>query len=295
MAMAFAAKPPPTREQRTADPNDPTTTRRLIPGQEREALGLKLHTWTGTVDPEVYARLDSLNKMMEKMEERLKTERDEEAFNTLRGMRFPGTVYVQVHLKEAEARHRVLANLNASDFQAPFPFEQVPGLTGYVTKKGLDKLAKNPDVTGVCLDDKPLVTRGATIVKQSFRNVELEEAIATRPGVAEGKVDPDVYRAFRIRGRVNVLVHLRMGSLPELKGTPAEMRNQWQKRLKAERQLQDEVLATVNAHDFWLWSRIGRDVSADVTQEGLYKLIQHPHVVRVYLPELRQMMSGIEK
>ena len=270
----------------TADPNDPEKTRPIIPREEREKLGLTPHTWAGVLHPDSYATLDRLNKTVASLKDRLRKGRDVQAFDALWRIRFQGMVYVQVQLKEREAQHRVLASLKASEFHVRQLFDGSAGFVGYVTKEGLDKLAKNPDVTGVCLDDKPLPEKGKTIYTNDLPPSKPGEA-ANEPGVAEGKVDPDVYRAFALGDRIDVSVNLSDKSLPSPGGnTLSEMRARNELREQAERQLQDRVLSTVSADDFWLWVRLGPGVSGYITKEGLQKLWKHPDVRRIYVRQL---------
>ena len=284
LVMGAAAARTPSRPQMTCDPNDPEKTRTIISREEREKLGLPLHTWTGVVHPDVYPRFDRLNQTIASLKERV-NKKDEQAFRALSGIRFQGMVYVQVQLKDRDAQRRVLASLKASEFHAPFLSEKSAGLTGYITKEGLDKLAKNPDVAGVCLDDKPLPEKAKTIYKDDLPPAKPGEA-AKEPGVSEGKVDPDVYRAFALSDRVDVSIALRDESLPELTDRGPEMRARLELRNQAVKQLQDHVLSTVSADDFWLWVRLSPGLSGFINKEGLQKLWNHPDVQRIYVKQL---------
>jgi len=282
-AMAFADKPTPRREQVTADPNDPTKTRRIISREEREALGLKPHTWLGVVDPEVYTRLDRLKETVANLRDRLSENKDDQAFDLLHKIRFDDAVYVQVRIKSKDAQRRVLAALKASEFRAPYVFNDSAGLTGYVTKEGAEKLAKHPDVLGVCLDDHPLVQRGKVITKDDLPPETGGTRASTQPGVAEGKVDPDVYRALDLTERVYVTIHLRADSLPHLTG-----RAQVVQRERAIRQIQVRVLSSgITADEFWVWGRSGLTsaLSGHITREGLEKLLNEADVGRIYLQQ----------
>lgn len=287
----------PPRVPVTLDPNDPEKRRTIIPREEREELGLTPRTWTGVVDPEVYATLDRVNQTIEE----LKRTRTVAAIQALFAMRFKETVYVQVHLKDGGGRHavskenipaigdtqrRVLRSLTAGEFAVRQIFERSPGFVGYATKEALDKLGIHPDVAGVCLDNHPLPEKGPrSIYKDDLPPAEPGEG-ADEPGVAEGKVDPDVYRAFALTDRVYVSVYLRgKESLPKLTDVPSEMWTRDRLREAAVKELQDRFLATVSADEFWVWSREPADlgISGYVNQEGLRKLREHPNVQRVYL------------
>ena len=284
----------PPRVPVTLDPNDPEKRRTIIPREERERVGLAPHTWTGVVDPQVYATLERLLETIE----RLKETRTGDAQMTLFTMQFEGTVYVEVQLKHdpdgkadseenraaiRDAQRRVLRSLTAAEFRVAQLFEWSPGLVGYATREALDELAAHPEVAGVCLDEQPLPEKGPkTIYKNDLPPAKPGEA-ADEPGVAEGKVDPDVYRAFALSDRVDLTVSLRRDTLPDLTDVPSEMWARNRLRRQAEKQLWDKVLSTVNADQFWTWTLLGSGVSGFASKEGVEKLQQHPDVVRVYL------------
>lgn len=201
LACQAAARGPtsaPARAQVTADPNDPGKTRTIIPREERERLGLTPRTWSGVVDPEVLARFDRLDKTVASLKDKMTKEKDVKAFNSLWRIRFKGMVYVEVQLKDQDAQRRLLASLKASEFYPECVFQSNAGLTGYVSKDGLDKISKHADVTGVCLDDKPLPAKGAVIFKEHVAPPKPGENTSEMPGVPEKKVDPDVYRLLEL-------------------------------------------------------------------------------------------------
>lgn len=286
--LVLAAAQPP-RVSATADPNDPEKTRPVVPREEREKLGLTPKTWTGVVQPEVYARLDNLKKAMASAREKVNAgTKDERVFQAWwAGTQTEGTVYVQIHLKDQAAQRRVLASLKASEVQRPYLFTKLPALTAHVTKEALDKLAESPDVLGVCLDDKPVPdTRRGIITKDGLPALKAGDESGEQPGVKEGKIEAEVYRAFAISDRVRVTVSLRGESLPELTDKGPEVRTRLVRRHQAEKQLQDRVLASVSADDLELIARIGSGVSAYITREGAHKLARHPDVQRISLPVL---------
>lgn len=172
----------------TGDPNDPAKTRILITREDRERLGLNPKNWTGVVHPDVYTRVEELPRTVASLKERFKKDKDEESFVMLLRVEFEGTVYVQVQLKSKDAQRRVLASLKASEFHAKYLFEGPAGMVGYITKEGVDKLARNPDVTGVCLDDKPIPNAGPKIIaKDSLPPPKPGDTSSEQPGVKEGK------------------------------------------------------------------------------------------------------------
>jgi len=285
LVLVVAWSPVPSRPKATNDPNDPENTRPIIPREEREKLGLTPHTWSGVVHPDVYPKFDMLNKVIANLKEKV-NKKDVQAVRVLFGMRFKGTVYVQVQLKDKDTQRRVLASLKASEFHVRQLFDGSAGFVGYVTKEGLDKLVKNPDVIGVCLDDKPLPEKGKTIYTNDLPPAKPGEA-ANEPGVAERKVDPDVYRAFALSERVYVIISLHIESLPALGGTTlSEMRVRNELREQAEKQLRDRVLSTVSADDLWLWVNLGPGMSGFITKEGLEKLQKQSEVQRIHLDHL---------
>ncbi len=291
-ATMALAEPP--RVPVTMDPNDPEKRRTIIPRAEREQLGLAPQTWSGVVDPRVYVTMERLLATIE----RLKETRTGEAPTTLFLMQFPGTVYVEVHLKRdpkgtadsegnlagiRDAQRRVLRSLTAYEFRVAQLFERSPGFVGFATREGLDKLGAHQEVVGVCLDMQPLQEKGPkTIYKNDLSPAKPGEA-ADEPGVAEGKVDADVYRAFALTDRVDLTVSLRRDTLPDLTDVPSEMWARNRLRRQALEQLWDKVLSTVNADQFWTWTSLSSGVSGFATREGVEKLQQHPDVVRVYL------------
>ena len=150
-------------------------------------------------------------------------------------------------------------------------------------------LATHPDVTGVCLDENPLPEKGPrTIYKDDLAPAGPGEA-ANEPGAAEGKVDPDVYRAFGLSDRVDVTVSLRTDSLPQLTDVPSEMWARSRLRRQAENELRDRVLSTVSADEFWVWTPLGPGMSGFINNHGLKKLCEHPDVLRINLPHVYRL------
>ncbi len=284
--MALAAPP-----RMAIDPNEPEKTRPTVSREEREKLGLTPHTWSGVVHPDAYARLDKLNRTVASLKDRLKKGRDVKAFDALMRVRFEGTMYVQVQLKDMDAQGRVLGGLKASEFHPEQLFEKSTGFTGYVSKDGLDKLAKNPDVTAVCLDDKPLPERPKPIYKNDLPPAKLGDTASAQSGVAEGKVDADVYRALNLSNRVNVIVSLRGESLPKGSDKSSEMRAREELREQEALKLQDRVLSAVSANEFWLCARMRGlpIISGFIDRDGLEKLWRHPDVRLIRLEELMQI------
>lgn len=284
--------PAPPRVPVTYDPNDPDKTRTIISREEREKLGLTPRTWSAVVHPDVYATLDRLNKTVASLKDRLKKGRDVQAFDALRRIRFQGMVYVQVQVRPdpniRDVQRRVLASLKASEFHVRQLFDGAAGFVGYATKEGVDKLAKNADVVGVCLDDQPLPKKGKTIYKDDLPPPKPGDTASTQPGVKERKVDPDVYGAFALTDRVDVMVSLRGDSLPKLSDLPSNLRARHALQEQAAKQLQDRVLSTIAADEFWVWTRfrLTSGMTGFITKEGLEKLWKHPDVQRIYLQHI---------
>ena len=290
----------PPRVPVTVDPNDPENRRAIVPREEREELGLAPHTWTGVVDPEVYATLERQLETIDKLNEA----RTDDAHMILfaMDMRFPGTVYVQVQLKHdpdgqvdseedraaiRETRHRVLRSLTAAEFRVRQLFERSPGLVGHASREGLDKLAAHPDVAGVCTDDQPLPEIAKTIYKNDLPPAKPGEA-ADEPGVAEGRVATDVYRALSLTDRVEVTVSLRDDLLPPRTDVSADVWARDRLRKEVVRRARDRFLASFNADELRAWSVSPGHLSmcAFVNREGVEKLGQHPDVRRIQLQRL---------
>jgi hypothetical protein len=287
---------PPREPGRVADPNDPANTRMAVSPEEREKLGLTPHTWTGVVHPDVYPKLDQLKATVASLKHRLVEEGDKEAWPQLRRVKFEGTVFVQVQLKNKDAQRRVLASLKATEFHPRFLFDGAPGFLGYVTKEGLDKLGKHADVVGVCLDDKPLVESGPKhVLKNDLPPPKPGDESSEHPGVKEGKVDPDLYRAFDLSDRVDVIITFRSDGLPGLIDSPSiqESRAQGQRHEQAVVQLQNRVLSNLSADDFWLWTRYLNSAGAFgwITQEGLQKLSRQPEVQRINMQRSTRLLG----
>jgi len=189
---------------------------------------------------------------------------------------------VQVRLKEAGAQGEVLASLKASEFRLEYVFEKHPGFLGYANKVALDKLAANPDVAAVCLDDQPLVEGP---VKPIYRDdlPPPKAGEAAGPGAKEDQVEPDVHRILAIADRALVLVSLRADSLPEVADPSMQSLEKNELRRKAARQLRQRVLATLSADDLHQAGGLADSaaVTGFITAKGLQKLCKHPDVVRV--------------
>jgi len=286
----------------TVDPNDPEKMRAVVSREEREKLGLTPHTWSGVVDPEVYASLDRVNKTLATLKDRMKRDKDIRAFQAwFAGAETEGTVYVQVQLKHEpkgasdskenmaaikDVQRRVLASLKASEFRLRQLFEGVAGFVGYARKEALDKLAKNHDVTGVCVDDGPLPEAPVKIIHRDDLPAP-KPGQPAGPGAREDRVEPDVYRAFELTDRPYVMIALRRAdSLPQLNDKPSEMFARNELRDKAQKELRDRVLSTVNADDFWLRSSHSSSMAGFTTREGLQTLSKHPEVLRINLVAL---------
>jgi hypothetical protein len=283
LSTATAVSAPPAATRVTADPNDPAKTRTMISFEEREALGIEPHTWTGVMHPEVYPTLDRLNATVAELRSRATAvnQRDVEAFDALWRVRFPGTVYVQVQLISKEAQHQVLGSLTAAEFYDAYLFNSAAGIVGYATKEGLDKLGANSDVTGVCLDNKPVPAMADPLAtRQPAPKPTPGEAQVPRQVERIGSVEAAAYQAIQesTNGYVFVLVNLRR-SIPE-DATHEE-------RGSADRDAQARILSALTADEFRTSSRgpIG-GLTGHVNRAGLDKLSTHPDVLTVDLPAL---------
>ncbi len=297
------------------DPNDPEKTRPVVSRVEREQLGLVAKTWDGVVQPEVYTTLHGLNETIE----RLRNTNTGKAIRTLFGVQFKGTVCVQVSLKSdlqgkalLEVQRRVLGSLTAAEFHVRQLFERSAGLVGNVSQEGLDKLANHPDVVGVCLDDQPLPECPPVVYGNRLPDAEPGKHDHA-PGVKDKQVGGKLYEAFKAseqgrvlaggllvepqmvtlgaseRGRVFVLVALESEEepLPQLTHVPGEMHQRGLARDAAVRKLQERVLSTLSADEFWLWTRLGSGFAGYLNRQGLEKLCKHPEVKGTGLETLK--------
>jgi hypothetical protein len=249
------------------------------------------------VDPQAYATLERQHEILERLN-RARTD-DAQMILFAMDMQFPGSVYVQVQLKHdrsaqadyeekraaiRETQRRVLLRLTAAEFRVQLLFESEPGFVGYASRQALDKLAGDPDVAGVCPDDQPLPEIAETIYKNDLPPTKHGEA-ADGPGVAEGRVDPDVYRALSLTDRVEVTVSLSDDLLPPRADVPADAWARDRLRKEAVRQVRDRFLASFSAEELWTWSVYPGQLSmcAFVNREGVEQLGQRTDVMRVNL------------
>ena len=282
-ACALAQQP----VRKAIDPNDPLKSRTIVSREDRERLGLNERTWTGVVHPNVAQAFDRLKIQPEDPIERFK-------FNSRQ--RFKGSIYVQVLLKHtvvgqpdseenkaaiAAVQKRVLNSLMADEFHLMQELRESPGMIGYATREAIAKLTANPDVVGVCLDDRP-VSEPLPILTKDKLPPRSPGEYANEPGVVGGKAGADVYQALDLYGRVSVLVLLEPEGdpLPKLTHVRSETQSRWEAREIAVRELQDRVLSTLTADDFRLSTRLGGSpgFGGFVNREGVRKLLANPEV-----------------
>jgi hypothetical protein len=253
----------------------------IVPPERREKLGLDNAGWTqehGKVHPDVYKALEKAEKVRK------------------RGwpdpVGFAGTVYVQVHLgyeqkgkrnsaenKAAirQLQRKVLSQISAADFYVEYPFETLPGILGYVTRAGLEKLESHPDVVAVCLDQKPFPKRPPHVYAEDLPPLAPGDP-STQPAQGRfwgsgGKVEKEVYQVLGTQERVFVLVGL--------------VHNPDRQEGGDRKQIGDRVLSVLTAEEFWLSSRTDHSLHGRVTRSGLQKLDEHPEVYHVRIPKFR--------
>lgn len=286
-----------------ADPNEPRNSRNVVSREQREQLGLSERNWTGVVHPDVSQAFDRLKILPEDRIER---------FKFLSSQRFKGTVYVQVHLKHtavgqadsdqnkaaiAALQRRVLTSLTAAQFHPVQKFKTSPGVIGFATPEAISKLEDNPDVVGVCLDDKPIPEQLPILTKDQLPPRQ-PGAYADEPGVAEREVGPEVYQALDLYGQVSILAVLESKGdpLPQLTHVRSETESRWKARERAVRELQDRVLSTLTADDFILSTRLSGSpgFGGFANREGVNKLLAHPEVKSIGMEELmsHQVIPG---
>lgn len=254
----------------------------VVPGEQREALGLDDTTWTkqyGKAHPDVYEAL----KKAEEIGERAKKAR--EAYLDPAG--FGGKVYVQVHLKHEQKgkasstrnkaaikrlQTEVLSQLSAAEFYARYPLQTLPGILGYADRTALEKLKANPDAVAICLDDKPFPEQPPHVFKADLPPIKPGDPAAQ---VAEGrlwgsggKVEREVFQALGIHERVFVIVIL---------NAPRRTVPLSDEVLTENRVIENKVLSSLTADEFWLQART-RTLFGLVNKDGLTRLENHPEV-----------------
>ena len=223
----------------------------------------------------------------------MKEKNDSQAVQALFRVQYEGAAYVQIQFKDQDAKRRALASVTACDLHVRQVFDNAPALVGYTTNEGLEKLSKSPDVVGICLDDRPLPESDKIITKNDLPPATPGE-VDNEPGVADKKVDPDVYRALKLHDRVYVLVSLTSEPLSKPSDGSTDIRSSTAMRKKTEKQLQDRVLTTLNADEFRLWVRLGPGMGGFVKKNAIAKLLTHPDVRLIRLDERRSMLERKE-
>jgi hypothetical protein len=264
--------------QKYRDPNNPDRTRSQVSRAERESLGLANKDWEGVLHPDVL-----------KTFERTK----ENDVDPLGWIRFPDTVYVQVHLNVDGAaskkvirgvQARVLDELKAAEFQLMHRFQSRAGLIGHASEEAIAKLAKHRDVLGICLDNQPLPMHPPVVFEDEFSSSGTGK-FADEPGLRNG-VDVKVYQALEQSDRVYVLVSFKGDDLPDLTHVPGELGQRLRERKRVVRAVQNRILSKVTANEFWLWNRL-RDLAPGfygyVNRAGMEKLWKDPLVVGICL------------
>lgn len=294
IALPLGCAPPsqqPRPHSYIGDPSDPNGTILRITPDERERIGLRKKTWPGIVHSDVYPRLNSLKASIEAFLEMLrkKNGNDPQAFRYLFDLYFADTVRVEVATRAQSntenVGRRVLSRLSASEFFTQHVFRGSAGFVGFATKTGLDQLAADPDVIGICIDTQPIPAD-----REWFSHNQM-------PGTANGastsasmapirKVKPDVIRALAVTERVNVIISLSPDSLPSEGGSVSERWKRLEAREQAERMLSDRVLTTVNADEFWVYNSENCNLWGGITRAGAEKISQHPEVQIIGLPKV---------
>ncbi|GMU22474.1 MAG: hypothetical protein AMXMBFR13_25600 [Phycisphaerae bacterium] len=285
------------RSSTTWDPNDPEKTRPTVSREERDKLGLTPKTWGEVVHPDVYEALDRLNKKIKSLKARVREGRDLQAMDVLQRVRFEETIYVQVRLKNKQAHSTVLGSLTASEFHPRQILSDGSGFVGYATTESLKKLAKNPHVAGVSIDDKPLPIEDRVIAKDDLPPQQSGDTSPDQPGVKEGIVEAEVYRALSLYDRVDVVVSLHRESLSSPTESPSEAWRTEERRQQEAKRLQDHVLSAVNADQFWVRVRHRGlpTISGRINREALTKLRDLPEVKRINLPRLYRPATNLRK
>ena len=240
-----------------------------ISPEERERLGLPEPTWVaqhGKVHPDVRAVLETGQMPWLR-------------FKGWAPMGFEGTAYVAVHLrherkgkhssKESQAtlkevQRRILSKLTAAEFSVVHIFKSTAGILGYVNSEGLAKLAQDPYVLAVTLDEQPVP--------------EDPPPVRRGPGERRGKVNVNVYKALEraTGGYVFILVTLER----------VQHEAVWDRQVAAVQAVYERVLSGLSADEFMVRVRARGfpSMHGHASAAGLRKLANNPDVVLVALP-----------
>ena len=270
-----------TPARATVDPSDPTKWRPIVSPAERETLGLTDVSGrkpSERIDPAIRAELEAKKSRVAPP-----------------GVPFPRWSYVEVQFRHRQAgkpnseenkkliraeQNAILNSLSAAHFALCWRARTLPGFVGYIDQEGLDKLEQRRDVTAVILDPKA-IPDAPTIICEHMLNPETAGRFGTEPGVKEGRIDADVYRALAQseNGYVFVIVGLNTKSLP----APADdQRGRAIESATGEADVdaaQTRVLSMLSPADFMVRNRdLGPGLTGFATREGLLNLIDHPNV-----------------
>ena len=252
----------------------------FVSPEQREALGLDDTSWTkqhGKVHPDVYAALEKAEQVKEPW-------RDPVGFS--------GTVYVQVQLKHEpkgkadspdnkaaikQLETKLLSRLSAAEFYVEYPLQSQAAILGYATRQGIEKLKADADVLAVGLDSRPFPQRPDPVTKDDLPAPKPGDS--ARGGDSDARVEPDVYRALALHGRVFVRIGLAHKTVDEAR----------EREVGRGRAIDEAALRALTADDFWvqyrtaIHSRNRPVLMGVVTREGLEKLIAQPDVDSVRL------------
>lgn len=270
----------------------PGEIRQVVPPEEREVLGLMETAWTrihGKIHPDVYAILETDDRPWP------------------RPVGYEGTVYAEVHLRHEpkgkidslenqaaihELQGRILSQLTAAEFYVEYPFRTHPGILGYVNRAGLEKLKAIPDVTAVCLDDKPFPQRPERVFKEDLPPLEPDDPSIQRAGGrffgSGGKAEIEVWQALGLHERVFVMVQLTFTRADEPLGTELSAHIS---------DVETRVQSVLTAHEFWVQGRTTSfpRLHGLVNVEGLRKLENHPDVQRIGMQDVRYHLPHINQ
>jgi hypothetical protein len=251
---------------------------------EREAIGLPAPTWVaadGKVQPAVREALEQQRKLIESGDPLV-------GFQGDRPCGFQGTAYVAVYLHHErkgeptskenqaavqEAQRRLLQSLTAREFTLIFAFKSTAGVVGYADEAAVRKLADDPNVIAVGLDDQPRPETKARLAEEPGAVGSVRGPVERR-----GKVEVDVYKVLERsqEGYAEVCVVLRYASLG-----PGESAEAIEAQDRADRELQDRMLSSLTAEEFRVKSRAGTSLEGYVNEAGLGKLAASPDVTGV--------------
>jgi len=254
---------------------------KLIPPEEREALGLPEPTWVkqhGKVHPDVREILKTAQMPWVH-------------FKGWEPDSCVGTAYVAVYLRHEqpggrepadnrasfrESQSRVLSRLTAAQFRTVFLFTTKPAMLGYVNRDGLATLEEDADVVAIGLDESPVPTPPPPTDEQGLEQSTGQRSAQLDTNTESSKIEPAAYEALKASKDGYICVVITLTRPP----TWASLANT--DRDAISRDTENRVLGRLTADEFRIRYRRGF-LSGYVNAGGLVKLNKDPDVFGVTL------------